>query len=240
MRRTRHKLTFGLLIATAIAVAACGRQVTPDPPNLGAGGALPGQVAILFDVAAPFNFSNYQYWIIFNTSGDGATPSTLPIQNNWAGYSAGVLVAGVGGATSAHAYQFLKNASHPQAPPFPQLLITQPQDLQYNVNSNGTGSEFSIILSRNIFQSPGPSPSPLAVNWTYNAFTTQGDFQNNLTFIDSMGAGGPVAPQYPSPTLNTSQCFDQTFYAYSSGLQIDPPALIESVEISNNPTTNPC
>lgn len=58
MKRMRHKITFGLLIATAIMVAACGRQVTPNPPGIGAGGALPGQVAVLFDVAAPFNFSS--------------------------------------------------------------------------------------------------------------------------------------------------------------------------------------
>ena len=116
-------------------------QVTPNPPGIGAGGALPGQIAILFDVAAPFNFSSYQYWVIFNTSGDGATPSTLPIQNNWDGYFGGVEVTGVGGATSAQAYQFLKNASQPLAPPYPQRLITTPQNFQYNVNSNGTGTE---------------------------------------------------------------------------------------------------
>jgi hypothetical protein len=240
VKRPRNKVAFGLLIATAIMVAACGRQVTPNPPGIGAGGALPGQIAVLFDVAAPFNFSSYQYWVIFNTSGDGATPSTLPFQNNWDGYLGGVEVTGVAGATSAVAYQFIHDPSHPAAPPFPQRLITTPQNFQYNVNTNGTGTEFSIILSRNIFQSPGPSPSPLAANWTYNAFTTQGDFQGNLVFFDSMGPGGPVPPQYVSPTLNTLQCFDQTFYALSSGLQIDPPALIQSVEISNNPTNSPC
>ncbi len=239
-----RRLTFGLLAVLAVVVAACGRQVTPNPPGVGAGGALPGQMAVLFDVAAPFNFSSYQYWIIFNTSGDGVTPSTLPIQNNWDGYNGAIEVGGIGGATFAKAIQFVKNPSQPHAWPAFVPLITTPQQLQYNANSNGSGTEFSIIFSRSIFssilRSPAPSPSPLAANWTYNAFTTQADVQGQLIFVDSMGAGGPVDPQYISPTLNTTQCSDQTFYALSSGLQIDPPAQITSVEIANNPSPNPC
>lgn len=235
---------FGTLAVLAIALAACGRQVTPNPPGVGAGGALPGQMAVLFDVAAPFNFSSYQYWIIFNTNGDGATPSTLPFQNNWDGYSGGIEVSGVGGSTFAKVYQFVKDPSQPQRPPAFIQEFPTPQQFQYNANSNGQGTEFSVIFSRSIFtsilNSPGPSPPPLATNWTYNAFTTQANVQNQLVFVDSMGAGGPLAPEYVSPTLGTNQCFDQTFYALSSGLQIDPPAQIASVEIANNPSVNPC
>lgn len=241
----KRRLSFCLLMASAFIIAACGRQVTPNPPGAGAGGALPGQIAVKFDIAAPFNFSNYQYWVIFNASGDGSTPSTIPFQNNWAGYSGGLEVAGVGGATFAQPIQFIKNPSQPNAPPhFQPLVGLPPQQFQYIANSNGTGTEFTIVFSRVIFksilESPGPSPPPLATNWTYNAFTTQANAQNQLVFIDSMGAGGPVSPQYVSPTLNTSQCFDQPFYALSSGLQIDPPAQILSVEIANNPSPNPC
>lgn len=41
---------FGQLVATAIAVSACGRQVTPDPPNSGPGGLSPGFMSLKFDV----------------------------------------------------------------------------------------------------------------------------------------------------------------------------------------------
>lgn len=237
-----RRLLFFLVAGAAVAVAACGRQVTPNPPGAGAGGALPGQVAVFFDVSAPFNFSNYQYWIVFNTSGNGLTPTTHPFQDNWADYSDAIEVTGSGGATSAYAYQFLKNPP-PQPPTFLRVNTT-PQLMQYNANSNGSGTEFSVIFSTAIFHpinaTPGPSPTPFANAWTYNAFTTQPNFQYQQTFVDSMGAGGPLDPQYVSPKLQIGQCFDQTFYALSSALQIDPPAQIQSVEIGNNPVVNSC
>jgi len=61
---------FGAVLGLIIS-ASCGRQVTPNPPGLGAGGAPPGYLVIKFDVAAPLNFSTYQYWIVFNTTGNG-------------------------------------------------------------------------------------------------------------------------------------------------------------------------
>ncbi|MGC2657892.1 MAG: hypothetical protein WA324_07925, partial [Bryobacteraceae bacterium] len=84
-----RKLSFSFLfmLATAFVVVACGRQVTPNPAGLGPGGAPPGYVAIHYDVESPFNFSNYQYMFVFNTTGSGVTPSTDTVQTNWAGYS---------------------------------------------------------------------------------------------------------------------------------------------------------
>lgn len=237
-----RRLVFTLVAASAVAIAACGRQVTPNPPGVGAGGALPGQVSVLFDVAQPFNFGSYQYWIVFNTSNNGLTPTTHPFQDNWADYSDAIEIAGNGAATFARAIQFVKNP--PPQPPAFLPLITTPQQLQYNANSNGSGTEFSVIFSTAIFHpvnaTPGPGPTPFANGWKYNAFTTQAATSSQLIFVDSMGAGGPVDPQYVSPTLQIGQCFDQTFYALSSGLQIDPPAQIASVEIGNNPAAGTC
>jgi hypothetical protein len=237
-----RKLATGILLLTAITVAACGRQVTPNPPGVGPAGALPGQMAVVFDVAAPFNFSSYQYWVIFNTTGDGSTPSTMPFNDNWAGYSAGIEISGSGGATSAKAYIFVKNPSQPHAVPAFSYKITTPQQMQYLFNDNGAGTEFTLVFDRNIFTSilTKPSPPPLATNWTYNAFTTQASPLGQLLFVDSMGAGGPGQPQYSSPVLNTLQCFDQTFYALYSGLQLNASAQITSVEIANNPTAGGC
>ncbi|HEY1427963.1 MAG TPA: hypothetical protein VGF18_00185, partial [Candidatus Tumulicola sp.] len=199
-----RKLGFGLVLLTAVIVVACGRQVTPNPPGIGPGGAPEGYMSVFFDVSAPFNFSNYQYWIIFNTSGNGLTPDTQPFNNNWAAYSEGIEVTGTGGSTSASAWQFVKDTTNPHIPPHFQFLRTTPQQLQYNSNSNGSGTEFNVIFQRSIFLGiPRPSPSPLAANWTYNAFTTQANVQNNFVFVDSMGAGGPNPPQYVSPVLPT-------------------------------------
>ena len=196
-------------------------------------------MSVFFDVAQPFNFSNYQYWIIFDTAGDGQTPSTQPFNNNWAGYSEGIEVLGNGGSTYAQPVEFIKN-SNPHIPPHFQVLGFTPQNFIYNSNSNGTGTEFNVVFQRAIFLGvPQASPKPLAANWTWNAFTTQAAVQNNLVFVDSMGAGGPNPPQYSSPVLPTYTCFDNTNFALSSGLQIDPPAQIVSVEIANNPSPAP-
>jgi hypothetical protein len=233
-----RKFGFGVVALTAVSVVACGRQVTPNPVGIGPGGAPEGFTSVFFDVAAPFNFSNYQYWVIFNTSGTGVTPSVDPFPNNWAGYSAGIEVTGSGGATSAQPVQFIKQ-TNPHVQPHFQVLKFTPQNFIYNANSNGSGTEFNIIFQRTIFLGVLASPAPLAHNWTYNAFTTQANVGSNLVFLDSMGSGGAHLPDYSSPILPTWQCFDETFPARSLGLQIDPPAQIVSVEIANNPSPTP-
>ncbi|MEO6836706.1 MAG: hypothetical protein ABI231_12485 [Candidatus Tumulicola sp.] len=207
-------------------------------------------MSVKFDVAGQFNFSSYQYWVVFNTSGNGLSPDTHPFQNNWAAYSSALEITGIGGATSARPIAFVKN-SNPHIPPAFVPLGTTPQQFQYTANSNGTGTELTIIFQRAIFnsilQSPGPSPTPFSSTWRFNAFTTQANNQNQLVYVDSMGAGGPVDPQWNSPPLvvaaptppppspSPPPVFDQVFYALSSGLQIDPPAQIVSIEIANNP-----
>ncbi|HTU80670.1 MAG TPA: hypothetical protein VMF61_00985 [Candidatus Acidoferrales bacterium] len=223
-----RKVLFGFVLVTAVIVsAACGRQVTPNPPGLGAGGAPPGYMVIKFDVSAPFNFSNYQYWIVFNTTGNGYTPGTIPQTNNFLGYSTGIMVGGAGGGTYASSYQWLRSTVCPNTCPvtlfhFPATA----QQLQYTANSNGSGTEFTVLVSRSVFipvnatpspgtsptPSPTPSPSgspstgpsptpsgtplPFAQTWTFNAFVTQGGLQGLPVFVDSMGAGGPNNPQY--------------------------------------------
>lgn len=243
-----RKCGFGLAVGAAFVVAACGRQVTPNPPGLGPGGTPVGFMSVKFDVAGQLNFSSYQYWIVFDTSGNGLTPDTHPFQNNWAGYSAAIEVGGVGGGTSANTVQFIKN-SNPAIPPHFQYLIVPGQQLQYTVNSNGTGTEFTVVFQRVIFNpAPFVSPAPPFANvWRFNAFTTQASPQGQLLFVDSMGAGGANDPQWNSPALLVTAptppppdptpppAFDTVFTALSSGQQIDPAAQIMSIEIANNP-----
>ncbi|HEY1429859.1 MAG TPA: hypothetical protein VGF18_09820 [Candidatus Tumulicola sp.] len=241
-RRTtckRRNFGFGLIVLTPMVVAACGRQVTPNPIGIGPGGASEGYTSVFFDVAAPFNFSNYQYWIVFNTSGDGSTPSTQPIVDNWAGYSAGIEVTGSGASTRAFAVQFIKEVSKPHAIPTFKVLPTNSLQLSYNVDSNGSNTEFNVIFQRAVFLGIVPSPAPLAHDWTYNAFTTQANVVGNLAFLDSMGQGGAVGPQYASPALPTWQCFDHTYAARSTGLIMDQAAQIVQVRIANNPSPTP-
>jgi hypothetical protein len=233
-----RRLSFGFVIVlvTAFIVAASGRQVTPNPTGLGPGGAPPGYISVFFDTAAPFNFSNYQYMIVFNTTGSGVTPSTDTLQTNWNGYSFALIALGNGVSTFAEPIQFVFGNNH-HIPPAWFRLGTTPQQFSYNLNANGTGTEFSILAQKSIFKGiPSPSPSPTSSPsnvWTFNAFTTQASSQGQWTFLDSMGNGGPIDPQFVSPKLCMTQQFDNTYYAYYT--TSDPAAQIISVEIANNP-----
>ncbi len=243
-----RKLSFGFVIVTAFIVAACGRQVTPNPPGLGPGGAPPGYMSVVFDIAGTFNFSNYQYWVVFNTTGNNITPSVEPFNNNWAGYSFAVEVAGNGVTSYAVPVEFVRSTAAPHAQPYFQRLVTTPHQFQYLPNSNGTSSEFTVLFQRNVFSgiatpTPGPSPTssaqPFANTWYFNAFTTQTNGLGQLTFMDSLGAGGPVLPDFVSPALNIRTTFQLPEYALFSGQQMDPNAQISQVTISNNASPTP-
>jgi hypothetical protein len=230
---------FIALLAMAVIVAACGRQVTPNPPGLGAGGAPPGYVAIFFSVQSPFNFSNYQYMVVFNTSGDGVTPSTDTVQTNWAGYKDALIALGNGGASSAEYVQFISPKTG-KGPPTWFTPHTTPQQLSYNANANGSGTQFSMLVLKSIlkpYASPSPSPSASPSNvWTFNAFTTApGGSQGNWYFEDSLGRGGPIDPQFVSPRLCMTEPFDNTYYAQAT--TSDPSDQIYTLELANNPVT---
>jgi hypothetical protein len=236
----KRRLGFGFVIVfvAAVVVAACGRQVTPNPPGLGPGGTPVGYMSIFFTVGATFNFSSYQYMVVFNTSGDGVTPSTDTLQTNWRGYDYAVIALGNGVSSFARAAQFRRSTQNPHIPPSILYFGTTPQQFSFNLNANGTQSEFSVLAQRSIFASPAPSASP-SNSWTFNAFTTQANNLGQWVFYDSMGSGGPVDPQFVSPVLNMTQCFDSTFFARYTGVS-DPAAQIVTIEIANNPVENPC
>lgn len=238
-----RRLSFGfvVVVVTAFIVAACGRQVTPNPPGLGPGGAPPGYMSVFFNTASNFNFSNYQYMVVLNTSGSGVTPSTDTLQTNWAGWDFAIIAQGNGVSTFARAVKFVRSNQNPHIPPAILQLGTTPQQFTYNLDANGTQSEFQVLAQRRIFNSsPSPSPTSSPPNvWTFNAFTTQANQQGQFLFVDSMGAGGPVDPQFVSPQLCMTEPFDNTYYAIFT--PNDPSAQITSIEIANNPVTpTPC
>jgi hypothetical protein len=247
----RVRGAFSLLIVGASVAAGCGRQVTPNPPGLGPGGAPPGYLVFYFNTLATFNFSSYQYMFVVNTTGSGVTPSTDTVQTNWAGYSFALVARGNGVSSYAQFVQLVPPKAG-KGPPGWVPLGTAPKLFSYNLNSNGSGTQFSLLVNRSVFAgiaSPSPSPSPSASptptppsKWTFNAFTTEpGGSQGVWEFLDSMGAGGPTDPQYVSPTLCMTEPFDQTFYATSGFVPPDPASQIVSVEIANNPVSpTPC
>ena len=244
-----HKATglgFTAISAVALSVCACGRQITPNPPGLGAGGAPPGYVSLVFDVAEPFNFSSYEYMFVFNTSGTGVTPSTDTVQTNWAGYRIALIARGNAGASSAEVVQFVPPKGG-KGPPGWVPLYPTPQQFSYNPNSNGTGTEFSMLVQKSVLRGYTPSPSPSSAPtptpssvWSFNAFSAgTSASQGQWVFADSLGAGGPIDPQFVSPKLCFTEPFENTYNGrYMQG---DPTAQIVSVEIANNPASpSPC
>src|ERR1700722_2289852 len=119
----------GLIVGTLAALlsVACGRQVTPNPAGLGPGGSPPGFVTVFFNVEAPFNFSSYQYHAVFNTTGDGHTPSTDTFQTNWDGYSYTLVALGTAGVSSAEAVALYHNPQNEHQPPVWFPIHTTPQ-----------------------------------------------------------------------------------------------------------------
>ena len=98
-------------------------------------------MAVFYSVESPFNFSNYQYIVVLNTSGNGVTPSTQTVQTNWAGYYYAMVARGNGFSSSAEAVQFRRSTVNPHTPPAWLVLGTTPTTFSYNPNANGAGTE---------------------------------------------------------------------------------------------------
>ena len=232
---------FGLaVLVTALIVAACGRQVT-FPKYAQSGGLSSGFMSVRFTVYAPFNFSSYDYIVVFNTTGNGLTP--LPnggAQANYSAFSDALIVSGnSSGAVQAVPVQYV-TSSGTSLPPVVFPLNPPAQDFIFNSNSNALGTQFQITFLRAIFSnvastSPSPSPSPSATpasTWTFNCFTT--GQAPNYTPVDSLGAGGATDTTFVSPLLNIHTTFDITQNALGT-IAPSQSAQIVSCEISNTP-----
>jgi len=186
-----RKLGFCVLITTLVLVA-CGRQVTPDRtgPQVG---VLPGRMLIRFDTASPMDFQNYRYLVVFNTSGNGGVPYSNGFNTGYANYSFIFAVSGNSGQVLAQLYQIVQQPGGASGQPSQVLLQTSPIQVQFNPNSNGLGTEFTINFDRTLMfgigtPSPGPTSSPLSI-WYFNFFTTDGRVANSSRYNAESGFG---------------------------------------------------
>lgn len=121
-------------------------------------------MSVKFRVQSGFNFSGNSYAIVFNTSGSNVTPLPTGTQTNWAGYSLAIVVGGAGGNVTPFAFSYFRPNNTTQAPVLYPIGAT-PQQLTWMPNSNGQGTEFTIIFATiisqfNISATPTPSPTP--------------------------------------------------------------------------------
>ncbi len=153
------------VVVIAIALAACGRQVTglgaPD-----AGSIQAGHMLIRFRVAGPLDFTNVQYLIVFNTTGNGAEPYP---QGNLTGYQNFSFALVVGGNATASQPLLKQYYLAPGTTSGIQLftIVIPPQLVNYVPNSGGNptgGGEFTIDFARSLLYgaNPGGSPTPVA------------------------------------------------------------------------------
>ena len=153
------------LLALGLAVA-CGRQVTPNPTFSN----LAGTLEIKFRTVAPANFSQYNYFIAVNTSGNGQEPYAIGFQNGqFKNFSYSVVQGVNSGLTGAVLpillqYYVIPGTQTVHAQPF----NLNPATTQFYPNSFSTNAynEFIVIFSRSQLSLPsptgtsGPSPSP--------------------------------------------------------------------------------
>ncbi len=134
-----------------------------------------GFMQVKFRVNQPFNFQNYSYVVVFNTSGDGSTPRANGTQTAYRGYSFAIVVSGAGGSVSATPYYFQRPNGNPSAAPILLPVNAVAGQLQFTLNSNGQNTEYTVLFNRVLASayatptptgsataSPTPSPTPTA------------------------------------------------------------------------------
>ncbi len=219
-------------------------------------------MSVKFRVQTAFNFSTDSYAIVLNTSGSGVTPLPQTFSNNFAGYSMAIVVGGVGGAVQAQAYYYYRPSTTSQIPVLYPIGAT-PQQLIFQANTNGQGTEFTVIFDRvlalfsattsptpspttspSASPSASPSPSPtssgVAVSnlWNFNFFVIQGQQTGYVpqgTIGDSLGSGGANDNTYSSPQLDVSLAFDTGAFYAQTGSHPSIPDALAGGDIANNP-----
>ena len=124
---------------------------------------------IRFRVQAPFDFTNYTYAVIFNTSGTGGTPyANTQFQGGFLNYSFGWFVGGALGSVQSPPIllqYYLPPGSTTNVGT--QQIVVPLQLATLTLNSNGQNTEFTLLFSRTLLDrppigQPTPSPAPTA------------------------------------------------------------------------------
>jgi hypothetical protein len=161
-------LAFSLV---AIMLAACGRQVTFPTP--GTSGGLPaGNMLVRYTVAGTFDFTDYTYAIVFNTTGNGGTPyANTQFNGGFLNYSFAWFIGGKFGTVQSPPVLLQYYLTPGSTTNVGTQQIVVPLNLAtLTLNSNGQNSQFTLLFSRSLLDrpaigaatpSPTPSPTPL-------------------------------------------------------------------------------
>jgi hypothetical protein len=161
-------LAFSLV---AIMLAACGRQVTFPAPGTIAG--LPsGNMLIRYTVSGPFDFTDYTYAIVFNTSANGGTPyANTQFNGGFLNYSFAWFIGGKFGTVQSPPVLLQYYLTPGSTTNVGTQQIVVPLNLAtLTLNSNGQNTQFTLLFSRTLLDrppigaaTPSPSPTPTAL-----------------------------------------------------------------------------
>jgi hypothetical protein len=115
--------------------------VTPNRVGVGPGGLESGFMSVKFRVQSAFNFSSDSYAIVFNTSGSGQTPWPQTFSNNFAGYSMSIVRRRRGAARFRRKHTFTTGPTRRRKFPSCIQSVRTPQQLIFQPNTNGQGTE---------------------------------------------------------------------------------------------------
>lgn len=185
----RRALSALIVILFASALAACGRQVTPDPTT----NNLSNTMLVKFRTKAAMDFTNFNYVIVFNTCSLGGEPYPNVFTTTFTNYSyAFAIGANFAGSTvqpTLIQYILTPGTSNQLNP---QTVQYNPTTTQFTPNDNGSNNEFTLIFPISQLSNPlnVPTPCPSGATqsstWFINFFT----LDKTSRVQDSLGING--------------------------------------------------
>lgn len=231
------------ILAASVTLAACGRQLTGlDAP--GNGSIQPGQMLIRYRVAGQLDFTNVEYLIVFNTSGNGQEPYPALNLSGYKNYSYAFVIGG-NAATSLPLFDQFYLAPGGGIGFAPVVLPVQ--DYVYIPNSGGNplgGGEFTLTFDRRLMNQPSPlqpqaapTATPAAQSlWAINFITASPNGNSIGTPIDSMGLGGAQDTTFTQGVVDTTKPVDLAYPKNILSTSVNNPAAqLQSFEIINAP-----
>ncbi len=216
------RAAMGALVA-ALAMAGCGGSASNGIPA--ATNPVPsGSMRVSFTVAGPLDFSKYQYWIVFNSSGNGLTPEAT----GRAGDRSFAIQVGGSSATATQAFAFEWVPGPGPVPPVQLSVAATPAQLALQPSGSAAASTFAVTFQRSLFAS---NRIVVTGRWRANAFTARAATAN-ASFVDSLG---PCGSCFASPVLFVRRSFTATLEARGVKASVPAAARILSIAIANAP-----
>ncbi|MDQ2858095.1 MAG: hypothetical protein M3R53_05505 [Candidatus Eremiobacteraeota bacterium] len=234
MLRRAAVVTFAL----ATLVAACGRQITPDPS--GKTNNLSGETVVRVATAGPLDFNTYTYAIALDTCGPGV-PYPQAAFTGYLNYSYVFFIGGFAGTAAPELFEYYFNSGNITTL---QVNNLNPSTTAFVPNFNNQSTQFQFTFLRadlnNPLNIPQPCPNttappsgqptaPPQTTWVFNVIT----FDKNRQPIDSLGLGGATDSSFPGIKVDTTTTNTQTFFRQPGYPSVPAAAQLLSAEVDN-------